>query len=127
MAIQGVNPDGSIRNRLDQLPRQAILAGWPTPNCPSKHDSEVSVGSPLLNRNQKGPEHLSGLPLSGIRALTESLVGFHLNPSFSRWLMGYPAAWDLSAAMATQLCRKSRRPSSPRSSRPKKSSIGKDE
>ena len=31
MATTGVNPDGSERTRLDQLPRQAALAGWPTP------------------------------------------------------------------------------------------------
>ena len=30
MATKGVNPDGSIRKRLDQLPRQAQLVGWPT-------------------------------------------------------------------------------------------------
>lgn len=33
MATTGINPDGSIRNRLDQLPRQAALAGWPTPQA----------------------------------------------------------------------------------------------
>ena len=31
MATTGTNPDGSERSRLDQLPRQANLAGWPTP------------------------------------------------------------------------------------------------
>jgi len=31
MATTGVNPDGSLRNRTDQLPRQAALTGWPTP------------------------------------------------------------------------------------------------
>ncbi len=31
MATEAVNPDGSERHRLDQLPRQAALAGWPTP------------------------------------------------------------------------------------------------
>lgn len=30
MATTGTNPDGSKRERLDQLPRQAQLAGWPT-------------------------------------------------------------------------------------------------
>lgn len=29
MATEAVNPDGSTRTRLDQLPRQAQLAGWP--------------------------------------------------------------------------------------------------
>lgn len=30
MATSSTNPDGSERTRLDQLPRQAALAGWPT-------------------------------------------------------------------------------------------------
>ena len=30
MATEAVNPDGSLRMRVDQLPRQAQLAGWPT-------------------------------------------------------------------------------------------------
>jgi len=30
MSTTGTNPDGSTRERLDQLPRQAQLAGWPT-------------------------------------------------------------------------------------------------
>ncbi len=30
MATTGTNPDGSERSRLDQLPRVAFLAGWPT-------------------------------------------------------------------------------------------------
>lgn len=32
MATSGVNPDGSARSRLDQLPRQAALASGPPPN-----------------------------------------------------------------------------------------------
>lgn len=31
MSETGTNPDGTERTRLDQLPRQANLAGWPTP------------------------------------------------------------------------------------------------
>jgi hypothetical protein len=30
MTVTATNPDGSVRERLDQLPRQAQLAGWPT-------------------------------------------------------------------------------------------------
>jgi len=32
MATEAVNADGSHRSRLDHLPRQAALAGWPTPD-----------------------------------------------------------------------------------------------
>lgn len=38
MATEGVNPDGSVRNRQDQLPRQAAMVrGWATPRA---EDSE---------------------------------------------------------------------------------------
>jgi hypothetical protein len=33
MATTGINPDGSERARLDQLPRVAQLTGWPTPQA----------------------------------------------------------------------------------------------
>ena len=35
MATTATNPDGSSRTRTDQLPRQAALAGWPTPDSHS--------------------------------------------------------------------------------------------
>ena len=45
MATEGVNPDGSKRKRTDQLPRQAHMTGWPSPDAaamnvgcdPAKH------------------------------------------------------------------------------------------
>jgi hypothetical protein len=37
MATEGVNPDGSHRTRLDQLPRQAQLAAWTTPQAHDAH------------------------------------------------------------------------------------------
>jgi hypothetical protein len=33
MAETGVNPDGSVRSRLDRIGLQANLAHWPTPQC----------------------------------------------------------------------------------------------
>lgn len=63
--IEGVNPDGSKRMRLDLLARQvygliegSLPAGTPSPDL--------------------------------------------LNPAFSRWLMGYPVAWESCADMATR-------------------------
>ena len=72
MAETGVNPDGSVRHRIDQLPRQA-----------------------------------HGTTLSGSPAATTKPG--QLNPAFSRWLMGYPPAWDACAATATPSSRRSRR------------------
>jgi len=79
MAQTGVNPDGSERSRLDQLGRQAALALRPA----------------------------VGIATSCSPALTEKRGA--LSPAHSRWLMGFPAAWDSCGAMAMQLCRNLRR------------------
>ena len=66
MATTAVNPDGSVRNRMDRL---CLLAG---------------------------PVRLtaSGQTLTGSDAEMES--GGQLNPALSRWLMGYPTGWHCS-------------------------------
>jgi hypothetical protein len=57
MATTGTNPDGSTRTRLDQLPRQALLAdSGPTPN---------GSPAPMEKRGQLNPAHsrwLMGYP-----------------------------------------------------------------
>ena len=67
-------PDG--RSRLDQLPRQANLAG------PARRTA-------------------SGEILTGFSAGMES--GGQLNPAHSRWLMGLPPEWDDCGVTAMQL------------------------
>jgi hypothetical protein len=85
MATEGTNPDGTMRTRLDQLPRQVALT---TPHRLTA----------------------SGEMLTGSDA--EMTSGGQLNPEHSRWLMGFPAAWGYCGAMAMQSSRKSRRRSS---------------
>ena len=72
------------RSRLDQLPRQASLAG----------PARLTV---------------SGAMLIGSSAAMES--GGQLNPAHSRWLMGYPAEWDACAPTETRSSRRSQRKS----------------
>ena len=95
MATEAVNPDGSSRVRLDQLPRQAQLAK----DAPARltASGELLTGS-SAGMNGSGP----------------------LNPEHSRWLQGYPAAWGFCGATAMQSIPSKRRSSSKRSSKPSK-------
>ena len=82
MNEMATNPDGTSRARLDQLPRQAQLAG------PARLTA-------------------SGQMLTGSSAETES--GGQLNPAHSRWLMGLPPEWDDCAVTAMPSSRPSRK------------------
>ena len=88
----------------------AQLAAWPTPMA---KDGENYGGV----RNKDKPMTTSSLAQavrSGL-ASTSCPAGTGkrgvLRPGHSRWLMGYPAAWDSCGATAMQSCRKSRRSS----------------
>lgn len=70
MATTGINPDGSIRNRTDQLPRQAVLI-----------IGEISQSSTAPTVK---PDESRGA----------------LNPFFSMYLMGYPVSWAMTGIRA---------------------------
>lgn len=71
MSETGVNPDGSIRKRLDQLPRVAVLTGSMQSGGPAGMESIEE----FLPEEWEIPENGK------------------LNPRFSLWLMGYPIEW----------------------------------
>lgn len=81
MAKTGTNPDGSERNRQDQLPRQATLTV----------SGETRIGYSAKSGTVTIPN------------------GAQLNPEHSRWLMGLPIEFSSCADTAMQSFRKLRR------------------
>lgn len=70
---------------LTSLSMQAQLSGWPTP-C----GQDGPKGGP-----GQGSDRLPGAAALSSTAQTEKRGA--LDPAFSRWLMGFPPAWDISA------------------------------
>jgi hypothetical protein len=95
-----------------KLSTQAQLATWATPKARDfkgngvsrARRSDTSVGDSLDYQVSHG------LMPTGSHALMEKRG--QLNPAHSRWLMGYPPAWDDCAVTAMPSSRKSQRHSS---------------
>ena len=119
------------RQRLDQIPRQAAVTGWPTPTAQSPNSLRGKGQDPMVRKAQghtvnltdavnflrdvSGPVRLvdGGNVLIGASAGMES--SGQLRPGHSRWVMGYPIEWDYCGATAMQSCPKSQVSSSKRS------------
>jgi hypothetical protein len=108
MAQTGTNPDGSPRQRVDQLARQVYARQWPTPTAITN-----SGGAALCKRGGSGArQKLRGM-------VTPAELNGQLNPTWVEWLMGYPLGWTDCGDSATPSSRKSRSGSSTASKRRK--------
>ena len=123
MAIEATNPDGSDRSRVDQLPRQATMTGWPTPATDNfrsrsgERKNEMGMDQIVRTLNlPPGPARrtASGETLTGSSAAMPS--GGRLSPAHSLWLMLGPfaTAWACCAERVTRSTSRRRRRSSKR-------------
>jgi hypothetical protein len=90
------------------------LAGWQTPTAEDAgRDGSLKDYMNYVENGQtsgcrlRAQVHATGHAIPSSPAATEKRGV--LNPAHSRWLMGYPAAWDSCGATAMQSCRKSPR------------------
>lgn len=93
------------------LSAEATLASWPTPTALSPATENYNEAGDSCNL-RKTRLLVSGPTATGSPVKTES--SGQLNPTHSRWLMGYPPVWDACAGTAMPSSPKSRRRSSPR-------------
>lgn len=110
------------RTKPNKLGWASAMAAWPTPTCQSPNSLRGKGQDPIKRKEQGHTVNLtdavnfvelnqpiritaSGQMLTGSDAGIES--SGQLNPTHSRWLMGFPPEWDDCAVTAMQSFRKS--------------------
>lgn len=95
MLLEGVNPDGTHRDRTDTLPR----AVWSRAKHPTPRAQE---GGPDFAKLERGI--LAGQSVSPSLATAVCLEAGEvgpLNPQFREWLMGWPIDWSAKKPLET--------------------------
>jgi hypothetical protein len=112
------------RGVADTLSAQAgqDLVGWSTP---IKGDGKMRISNPEMAAKRAATGKQSSLEMEAHGAISMSSPAEMekrgaLNPAHSRWLMGFPVAWDSCGATAMQSCRRLPRNSSKRPKKPSK-------
>lgn len=116
MSTTGQTPEGKKRQVDNDYLANQVIAPWATPTASEKiRSEEFQQGRTPTARETLGPIS-NGSP-------AETAKRGQLNAAFSRWLMGFPAAWDISAIKAHRSIKRHKvniRPSEIPTRRPKR-------
>lgn len=113
MALKVTNKDGSERNRIDQLPRQARLCLTPPAwmRCTCCEDYLCTIhGEHVADCECPPIDEWETMPYeagSNTSSFLAQMAGGALDPAFSLWLLGFPPEWINSAPRAMPSSRKS--------------------
>ena len=103
---EGAKAEFARKGTGADLPTMATLAGWPTPQ-----QSDGTAGATSRGHGRTNEMLIGGLA----RSFAETEKPGVLNPAFSLWLMGFPAAWVSCGERAMRSCQRLVRRSSKRS------------
>jgi hypothetical protein len=104
MSLEGVNPNGSHRERVDTLPRAVFAGMWPKPTT-SRGGQDTAALARGKKMNLAASAMLLPTPTasrrSGLQSHGSNAILGSLNPDWVEWLQGLPIGWTASAPSET--------------------------